>query len=139
MLRSKKNLLPHQKISYLKHSHAIMQVIQPNFLYEFRSLEMEEDFLNEFVCIFTAFFAQYERTFNFKIKIRNMLRPTNQNIVTDLVKYLLDFSRDYSQHLYFWQLKNEKKLQMEAQSTVSKRNGLSKIKQQGSFFSKQIE
>lgn len=60
----------------------------------------------------------YEDKFQFKVKIRNLLRPTNviyiintqHNIVNDLIKYLADFSRDYSQHIYLWQLKETRKL-----------------------------
>lgn len=93
-----------------------MKLIQPNFVFEAEPNLNDETFLNDFVCLYTKFFDFYDTKFQFKVKIRNLLRPTNvihyfkqHNIVNDLIKYLSDFSRDYCQHIYLWQFKNLRK------------------------------
>lgn len=88
-----------------------MQVINRQF--EFESLgdqEICENFLDCFVGLYKTFFEVYEEALQFKTRIKNFLRPTNvpsfamqHNIVTDLIKYLVDFSRDYYQQTFMWQ------------------------------------
>ena len=118
MFRAKKNQNPNLKNSYFNYSYAIMQLIEPGFQYDVEVALTEETFLNDFVCLYTKFFDQYENKFNFKVKIRNLLRPTNHNIVNDLIKYLSDFSRDYCQYLYFWQFKNAKKAEENVEEEI---------------------
>lgn len=38
-------------------------------------------------------------------------RLFQHNILNDMIKYLADFSRDYIQHIYLWQVKTAKKLE----------------------------
>ena len=38
---------------------------------------MEDNFLNDFVGLYRHFFFKYEEMFNFKLKIQNLIRPTN--------------------------------------------------------------
>lgn len=105
MFRAKKSLPLSIKKSYLDYSYAIMREIEPSFQYHEQSPLTDETFLNEFVCLYTSFFDQFESKFSFKTKMRSLLRPTNHNIVNDLIKYLSDFSKDYSQHIFFWAIK----------------------------------
>lgn len=95
-----------------------MRIIDPSFIFEAEPNLSDETFLNDFVCLYTKFFDNYEDKFQFKVKVRNLLRPTNvydrlfqHNILNDMIKYLADFSRDYIQHIYLWQVKTAKKLE----------------------------
>lgn len=57
-----------------------MKIIDPHFLFELEPNFNDETFLNDFVCLYTKFFNHYEDKFQFKVKIRNLLRPTNVTI-----------------------------------------------------------
>ena len=54
-----------------------MRVIDTEFTFDAEPNLSDETFLNDFVCLFTKFFDTYEDKFQFKVKIRNLLRPTN--------------------------------------------------------------
>ena len=54
-----------------------MRIIDPSFIFEAEPNLSDETFLNDFVCLYTKFFDNYEDKFQFKVKVRNLLRPTN--------------------------------------------------------------
>lgn len=54
-----------------------MRIIDNEFMFDLEPNLSDESFLNDFVCLFTKFFDSYENKFQFKIKIKNLLRPTN--------------------------------------------------------------
>lgn len=41
------------------------------------SYQSDETFLNDFVGLYRTFFDRFESKFTFKIKLQNLLRPTN--------------------------------------------------------------
>lgn len=61
-----------------------MTLLEPTFEFK-ESKNLDEDFLNDFVHLYTSFFNHFETKFTFKTKIKNFLRPTNVN----WVKYFL--------------------------------------------------
>lgn len=100
-----------------------MQIINPQFTHEEVPDEVVcESFLDSFVGLYKSFFDVYEEALQFKTRIKNFLRPTNviswltqHNIVIDLVKYLIDFSRDYYQQTFMWQTRQRLEHQQEVQ------------------------
>jgi hypothetical protein len=66
-----------------------MKLLEQSFDYK-QTVSIEEDFLNEFVHLYTTFFAYFETKFTFKTKIKNFLRPTN---VIYLFYILAQFNR----------------------------------------------
>ena len=90
-----------------------MKKINASFEYEVNMTRLEDHFLNDFVGMFRQFFHHYEEIFNFKVKVQSLIRPTNvrplliqHNLIYDLVRYLVDFSRDYYQQMCFWYLRS---------------------------------
>lgn len=54
-----------------------MREINPNFKHELNTDKLDENFLNDFVGLYRHFFSKYEETLNFKVKLQNLIRPTN--------------------------------------------------------------
>lgn len=54
-----------------------MKKISPDFKHEMCPERLDENFLNDFVGLYRHFFFQFEEMFNFKLKIQNLIRPTN--------------------------------------------------------------
>jgi hypothetical protein len=54
-----------------------MKQINPLFQHEMDLDKLEDNFLNDFVGLYRQFFHEYEEMFNFKLKLQNLIRPTN--------------------------------------------------------------
>ena len=65
----------------------MMKIIDPTFSTSLvSSSQSDENFLNDFVGLYRTFFDRYESKFTFKIKLQNLLRPTNVKILVILVQ-----------------------------------------------------
>lgn len=56
---------------------------------------MKDFFLDEFIKLYQDFFIPFEKSYEFKTTLRYVIRSNNPTVVTDMLKYLVEFSRDY--------------------------------------------
>lgn len=54
-----------------------MRLINPQFQHELNMDRLDDNFLNDFVGLYRHFFYKFEEMFNFKLKLQNLIRPTN--------------------------------------------------------------
>jgi hypothetical protein len=104
VLKQLKDYTLEQKLILYERSSDIMKLL----LHEFRERKVElsamkETFLEEFIRLFQDFFAPFERCYEFKTSLRYVIRTNNPTVVPDMLKYLVEFSRDYFKKFMIFQ------------------------------------
>lgn len=59
-----------------------MRLINPQFQHDLNIDRLDDNFLNDFVGLYRHFFYKFEEMFNFKLKLQNLIRPTNVRTYT---------------------------------------------------------
>ncbi|EAR94222.1 hypothetical protein TTHERM_00522890 (macronuclear) [Tetrahymena thermophila SB210] len=98
VLKALKDYTFEQKQILCEKSLDIMKLIWPEFQLK-STLQYDEDFnkrfLDIYLKIFTEFFSPFEQAYEFRLTLRQVARSNNISIVPDMLKYLVEFSRDY--------------------------------------------
>ncbi|KAL4430112.1 hypothetical protein ABPG74_013559 [Tetrahymena malaccensis] len=97
-----------QKNFIYNRSIDIMKLIFPQFEYSYLqstiAIEQQHVFINKFVALYQSFFQTFEKCYEFKQQFKFIVRPQNQYIIYDMIRYLVEFSRDYfTQFVIYWQ------------------------------------
>ncbi|KAL4441572.1 hypothetical protein ABPG74_021504 [Tetrahymena malaccensis] len=98
VLKALKDYTFEQKQILCEKSLDIMKLIWPEFQLK-STILYDEDFNKRFLeiyfKIFTEFFSPFEQAYEFRLTLRQVARSNNISIVPDMLKYLVEFSRDY--------------------------------------------
>ncbi|KAL4476793.1 hypothetical protein ABPG72_010630 [Tetrahymena utriculariae] len=108
ILKTFKDPNPLQKNLMYNRSIDIMKLIFPQFEYSYlqltQQIEQQHIFINKFVALFQSFFQTFQKCYEFKQQFKFIIRPQNQYIIYDMIRYLVEFSRDYfTQFVIYWQ------------------------------------
>ncbi|KAL4493064.1 hypothetical protein ABPG72_003149 [Tetrahymena utriculariae] len=98
VLKALKDYTFEQKQILCEKSLDIMKLIWPEFQLK-STIQYDEDFNKRFLDIylkmFNEFFSPFEQEYEFRLTLRQVARSNNIQIVPDMLKYLVEFSRDY--------------------------------------------